>query len=62
MKEYEKHTGKLNVYPIMGFVMMLLSWIVVIWLAINTGLMAWSLEEFYKIVLTPSTVSDFKTK
>lgn len=62
MKNYEKKGGSVDIYPIIGGLMVLLSWVVLVWLAISTGFMAWSVEEFNKIVSTPSTVSDFKTK
>lgn len=62
MKEYEKERGSVDIYPIIGGLIILLSWAALTWVAISTGFMAWSVEEFNKIVSTPSTVSDFKTK
>jgi NADH:ubiquinone oxidoreductase subunit 4 (subunit M) len=62
MKKEKKASVKLNVYPIIGGILIILSWLMVWYLAIATGFMDWSMNEYNKIVSTPPQVSDSKTK
>jgi len=62
MKKEKKASVKLNVYPLIGLAIILVFWLMAWYLAVVTGFMDWSINEYNKMLSTPSQVTDFKTK
>ena len=62
MKKETKESVKLNVYPLIGLAIILVFWLMAWYLAVVTGFMDWSINEYNKMLSTPSQVTDFKTK
>jgi len=62
MKKEKKESVKLNVYPLIGLAIILVFWVMAWYLAVVTGFMDWSINEYNKMLSTPSQVTDFKTK